>query len=987
DARSEYEDQRASLLARVIDADDLEQALLRSNVETIKIDRSTGEKVNLGSPRQLALERIREGQPLETLAQIDRIVEAWNTYESNRRSLDDPEDLKRLLRGAGVLDFRITVDPGTLSEEQQLRDELSARGPRNTQSTVAAWYKINRTENWFDSVQDARLMRENPAAYFADPNKYRLVGEEFDGEYYILCYTSSGNVLITVAGDNTWAVESAFQGPDQLGRPAINFRMNTIGGRKMAALTDPHVGDHMAVLLDDQVYTAPTLQGRISASGQITGDFSREEIDYLIRTLNAGSLQAKLAPEPISENQVGPSLGLDQLRHGMNAGLIAIVGIALFMLVYYFDVCGGIAVLSLLCNALLILGVMAANRAAFTLPGIAGVILTFGMAVDANVLIYERMREELRQGVETRAAVRLGYQKALSSIIDGNVTNLIVCLVLYYTGTQEIRGFAITLGIGVLATLFSVLVIGRLFFDVLVEGLRFKRISMLPMVVPAIERVLTPKLNWMGLRWTFTVLSVSVVALSLGLIATRGKDMLGIEFRGGTKITLEFKHEDPDDRNSPRLTMTRPEVAEKVHAIGRVPDDPDDPDYSTELPELEDAIVVPLNPELDGITSDTFEIRTLHTRSPALLQRALAEAFESMLDMSQQSLTADRIDETDVHQAPVYPLIDARLDRNSIPGMPPIDVKAYVGGIAIYLKNISPPVTLDQLESRLERMREQPDFSRTLGRKREIRVLEKSPDDPDRVTSAVLLVFDEGVSFWGNEDVWWVDLAATEWRVAVQALTQAPPPASMQSFSPAIARAFVAQALMAVVVSFMLISIYIWVRFGSVRYSLAALICLIHDVIIVVGMVALAGFLWDTTGARPVLQQMKVLPFRIDLNLVAALLTIIGYSLNDTIIIMDRIRENRGKLPYASREAVNNAVNSTISRTVITSGTTFIAAMILYTYGGEGVRAFSFALACGVIVGTYSSVAIAAPLVWSQRKDRTHQAELAQAEQNSSAGT
>jgi len=176
------------------------------------------------------------------------------------------------------------------------------------------------------------------------------------------------------------------------------------------------------------------------------------------------------------------------------------------------------------------------------------------------------------------------------------------------------------------------------------------------------------------------------------------------------------------------------------------------------------------------------------------------------------------------------------------------------------------------------------------------------------------------------------------------------------------------RAVAAVLLSFLFITIYIWVRFGTVRYSIAAIVCLMHDVLTCIGLIALAEIVYDMPSVQGVVRSMGIQPFKIDLTMVAAILTIIGYSLNDTIVIMDRIRENRGRLPYASTEVINDSVNQTISRTVITSGTTLIAVLILYIFGGDGVRAFSFALLVGIVVGTYSSVAVAAPLVWSRKR-------------------
>jgi len=193
----------------------------------------------------------------------------------------------------------------------------------------------------------------------------------------------------------------------------------------------------------------------------------------------------------------------------------------------------------------------------------------------------------------------------------------------------------------------------------------------------------------------------------------------------------------------------------------------------------------------------------------------------------------------------------------------------------------------------------------------------------------------------------------------------------VQNFSPAIANTFKAQAVAAVLLSFVLIAIYIWVRFKGARYSLAAIVATLHDVLTVLGAIALCEILWESPSLQGVAHTLGILPFKIDLNMVAAMLTVAGYSLNDTIIIMDRIRETKGKLQYATAEMINLAVNQTISRTIITSGSTVCTSLILYCFGGEGVRPFAFALVVGIGIGTYSSIAVAAPMVWSRKGNET----------------
>jgi SecD/SecF fusion protein len=951
DAELEFDRARDAVLKTAISPAEVRRALNLSSRSRSIIDEQ-GRAQTLPSPRERALTRLYEAHP-EAKEQLDRIVAAFQAYERNRTSLDDPQDLIRLLRGAGVLSFRITIDPGTgpnsHPDEQALRAELRERGPRNATRPDARWFKINQIENWYDSVAQMRWLEADPAGYLA---QLGFVGEEYDGEYYILCWDT--RKLRLTPAEGRWKVERAYEGVDQVGRPAIDFVMDERGAALLGELTrEPSKTNlKMAVLLDDEVYTAPSLRSQISKTGQITGAFSPAERQYIIRVLAAGSLQAKLSPEPIAVSTLGPELGADNLRKGFQAGIIALIVISGFMIVYYFG-CGVVAVFALFANALLLLAAMAANKAAFTMPGIAGVILTFGMAVDSNVLIYERIREELLRGNDMRTAVRLGFSRALDSIVDGNITNLIVCLVLGQFGTEEIKGFAITMGIGVLSTLFCAIVATRAIFDLAVFRFGVRRAPMLPTTLPVIQRILTPRIDWIRYRYIFFGISAVYVALGLGMVAFKGKEMLSIEFRGGTQVTLQFREDEATGRP---LTMTRRQVEERVIAIGNAAPP------NSQLRELRNPEVITVDPGPDGVTSDRFIVNTIATDSVGV-QSALVEAFADVLDV-RQPLVFTGSGETDFRRAPVYRVLSARLGDNIDRPIFREDVSRYIGGVAIVLEGLTPPPPLHRLEQRLERERLGGDYSATLNRARQVFVLEGSAD---AVRTAALVVRDEQISLFENETRWEEQVAQTEWSLVLDALTRSQTLAGVQSISGAVAETFKAQAVVSVLLSFLLIGIYIWVRFKSVRYSVAAIVALLHDCLTVIGLVALAEIMWDHEGTKALAQSLGILPFKIDLNLMAAILTIAGYSLNDTIIIMDRIRENRGKGLVANQTMVNNAVNQTISRTVITAGTTLFSCLSLYLLGGEGMRAFAFALTVGVTVGTYSSVAVAAPIVWSRR--------------------
>ncbi|MCA9280019.1 MAG: protein translocase subunit SecD [Phycisphaeraceae bacterium] len=947
-----YDDARATAQAQTITADQIRTALRTNNQVSRKYDRDQKQVIELKSERDRAFETLQEQYP-DRVDDIKRIRAAYEDYEKNRKTLDDPDDLIRMLRGAGVLSFRITVDPGELPNEAEIREQLHESGPQFANTRDAGWYKINRIENWFDSLSESENLRADPASFFRS-RPPGFVVEEYRGAYYMLCWDVRGKRL--TKNEGTWKVASAFRGIDEIQRPAINFTMNPSGASLLGKLTGANIGKPMAVILDDEVITAPTLNGNITSSGQISGDFPVDELNYIIRTLNAGSLQAKLSPQPISVNEIGPDLGQDNLDRGIEAGLISIAIVAVFMLVYYFPTCGGVAVVSLVFTAAMILIWMALNQWTFTMPGIAGIVLTFGMAVDANVLIYERMREELNGGADVRDAIRLGYSKALSSIVDGNVTNLIVCLVLLLpnVATPEVRGFALTLGTGVVMTMIAALFLGRIMFGTLFQVFGWKRISMLPMSVPAIDRLLTPRVNWIKMKWVFLPISLTYVAIGLVMVFGQNVKMLDIDFRSGTQVTLQMKQEQPESEQ--RVMLTRQEVEDRVHEIGNTAEN------ESAVKALRTAEIMPLNPQNDGITSDTFIIKTFATDKDAVVN-SLVETFADVLD-SRQPLSADGLDTDENTPIPVYPVNKPRLGANFDKPEFLQDVRDWLGGAVIVLNNLDPAPTKVDLETRLGEMREQQDFSDISGRKWEVRVLSGSDD---AVTSAVILVHDSAINNHENPDGWTTQVAGREWELVTEALQRPAQVAGVQSFSPAVARTFAAQAIIAIILSLLMITIYIWVRFGNMRYSIAAVACLFHDVLTVVGLVALAEILCDTPGVQRFAQAIGLQPFKINLDMVAAILTIIGYSLNDTIIVMDRIRENKGKRPVATVPIVNLSVNQTISRTIITSGTTLLAVIILYLFGGAGIRGFAFALLVGVAVGTYSSIAVAAQLVVGSR--------------------
>jgi len=330
-----------------------------------------------------------------------------------------------------------------------------------------------------------------------------------------------------------------------MGLPQVNFQMNREGARAFGRLTGAHINERLAIVLDGVVQSAPVIQSRITDSGRITGQFTREEAHDLAIVLRAGALPAPIRVE--EERTVGPSLGHDSIEAGMRAILLGGLLVVVFMMGYYL-LAGVIAVVALLLNFLLILGGLGYFHATLTLPGIAGMILTLGMAVDANVLIYERIREEMRAGRPLSLAISAGYQKAFSAILDSNVTTLIAAVFLYWFGTGPIRGFATTLGIGLLASLFTALFVTRIFFDVLLGTGWLQRLPMLQLVGKT-------QVNFLGKRRICYALSAVVLLAGLAAFVSRGNDRYGIDFTGG--VLQEYRFQQPVSADALRDTLSK----------------------------------------------------------------------------------------------------------------------------------------------------------------------------------------------------------------------------------------------------------------------------------------------------------------------------------------------------------------------------------------------------------------------------------------------
>jgi len=478
------------------------------------------EKIKLGIDLEGGTEyRLRVKHDAPTTEILEQAIEVY------RKRLDDAGGRNIIIQPVGSDQISVQI-PGTDDEQKKADREALER-------VALLEFKLVHPQS--ESLIAAA--RENGG----------VLPDEFAFDWEILPMTPDidpkgneverGDIVVErVARLSGKTVNRASAGFDAQGRSIVMIELNNEGATKMFELTGQFLKERMAVVLDDEVITAPTIQGQFGGSFEISGgQMSQYESERLASVLE-NPLEEEV--EMLSSRDVDPSLGADSIRSGWKAGLIAIGGVIVFMVLYYRSA-GLVSVVALSINMLLLLGMLAEFRFTLTLPGIAGIILTIGMAVDANVLIYERVRDELRtSGGHLRQAVDLGFGKAFSAIVDSNITTLIAALVLFITGTGPLRGFAITLTLGILANLFTALVVTRVCFEWLLHWKWIKNLVMMQFLSET-------SVNFLRWRWTATVASVIIIAAGIFALNQRGNEMFGVDFIGGDSVLVTYDERVP----------------------------------------------------------------------------------------------------------------------------------------------------------------------------------------------------------------------------------------------------------------------------------------------------------------------------------------------------------------------------------------------------------------------------------------------------------
>lgn len=586
------------------------------------------------------------------------------------------------------------------------------------------------------------------------------------------------------------------------GEAEVSMWMNPEGSKIWARMTAENINKSIAIVLDNYVYSYPTVNTEIKGGrSSITGGFTIKEAKDLVNVLQSGKLPAPA--RIIQEEIVGPSLGQKAIDAGVQSFVISLLIILAYLIFFYSHRAGAIADFALLCNLFFILGILASFQATLTLPGIAGIVLTLGMAIDANVLIFERIKEELAAGKRMASAVDDGFKNALSAIIDGNVTTLLTGIILAVFGTGPIRGFATTLVIGILTSMFTAIFITRLIIDRFVRK-EWKLTFSIPMTEHLFKGSNFDFVH--NRRYSYVISGVLILAVIVSLFV-RGFDA-GVDFVGGRTYEVQFSH-----------PVSTEEVADLLT------------DELGQTPQVK-------------VFGESNQVRIT----------------------TKYKIHDDGLD----------------VDRE-------VDSLIYTGLIPL---------------------------------------------------------LDEGVDL--------------EQFLTTNKM-------SSSKVGPTIAQDLKREAFVAVVLALVAIFIYILLRFRNWRYSTGAVLGLAHNTLLVIGVYTL---LWG------------IVPFtlEVDQSFIAAVLTIIGYSINDTVVIFDRIREYRKLYPSRpERETLNQAINATLSRTFSTSFSTLMVLIPMVLFGGDSIRGFVFSMSIGIIVGTYCSMFIAAPLSYDLGMKARRKAELASA--------
>ena len=830
--------------------------VLRTRIDRFGVVQPNIQKIEGQSGRiMVELPGIKEPERVRKLLQGSANLEFWETYDAPQVTPYLSQLNAALRNGGEVANDTVAADTTAVAEAEEVAEKADS-----SKSATSVLAQVNKGEDAAKASKATEAeKKENPLfsmlqptgaqsgclvalaqaldtaeinALFVSDVAKQIFPADLSLKWGVKSYDQAGKIFalyaIRTTGPNGRAplegevVTDAKDEFDQYGNPIVTMKMNTEGARKWAALTEANVNHCVAVVLDNLVYSAPNVMNKIDGGNtQISGNFTTTETKDLANVLQSGKMPAPASI--IQEDIVGPTLGAQSIQAGFISCIVAFIVLMIYMVLMYGVREGMVANCALMLNFFFSFGILTSLGAALTMSGIAGMVLTLGMAVDANVLIYERTKEEMRGGKNISAAVSAGYSNAFSAIFDSNVTTILTGVILYNFGTGPIKGFATTLIIGIVCSFFTAVWLTRIAYEHFLNRGKWQDLKFTTKFSQNMMK--DTKFNFMGnYKKSFIAFGIFlvIVLVSFGL---RGLSQ-SIDFTGGRNYKVEF------------VKQVEPEAVKAAIVKQFEANNPDG--------EAINVTVIAIGTEGNNVrVSTNFNIEDNSSAADAQIESLLYQAFVDggMVDKAVSE--------------------EAFLDRDN-----------RAGGSIVSSQKVGPAIASDILRG------------------------------------AVLSV------------------------------------------------------LFAIVVIF----VYILIRFRNVAYSVGSIVALTLDTVLVIGMFSLC-YGWIGFSLE------------VDQTFIGAILTVIGYSINDKVVIFDRIREVFKNYPNRDRQRIfNDALNSTLARTINTSVSTFIVLLVIFVLGGDSIRAFAFAMMLGVIIGTSSSLFIAAPTAYLVMGARIKEAEEGESE-------
>ena len=806
--------------------------VLRSRIDRFGVAQPNIQRLENSGRILVELPGVKEPERVRKLLQGTASLEFWATYD-NDEVLPQLQRANNVLRNLNVNGVEIAESKKAEAAEGDLVAELEG-AEISADAELAAYNKANPLfAKLMPAVDAAGRAYRGPVVghamtydmetideYLAMPQVKAVINPDVRFMWSAKSVDEAGTIyeLYAIKADGRdgkapldggSVVDASPQYSQNGGSAEVDMVMNTNGSNVWARMTKANIGKSIAIVLDGVVYSAPTVQNEITGGrSAITGNFTITEATDLANVLKSGKLPAPA--RIIQDTVVGPSLGAESINASLISFVIAFALVLLYM-IFFYKGAGVVASVALVCNVFFLFGVLASFGAVLTLPGIAGIVLTLGMAVDANVIIYERVKEELWGGKGLSAAITAGYKNAMSAIIDSNITTIITGIVLFVFGTGPVQGFATTLIIGIITSLFTSLFFTRMIFEARVA--KGKNVTFSSKLTD--KFLANTKINFIGIRKVSYVVSAVLILASVVSLSTRGLNY-GVDFSGGRTFVVRFD---------------QPVTADAVR----------------------EGLQVVFDAAEGEANEKSFEVKQF--------------GDDSQMRIVTQYLHADQSDDATAK----------------------VEALLYEGVKGLYTTEI----TLDEFTS--------------------------TATNPNGIIQADMV-------------------------------------------GPSVASDITRGAFISVFFALLAIGLYIIIRFKKWQWGAGSVVALAHDAFLTLGIFSLLH---------------GVLPFNleIDQSFIAAILTIIGYSINDKVVIFDRIREFTTLYPKRDlKETINAAVNTTLARTINTSGTTLVTLLAIFLFGGAVIRGFVFALIFGVIIGTLSSIFIATPVAYDLMKKEAKKA-------------